>query len=193
MKKTVFFVFLLMLGFSSCQFFNQKPKKQHIKKNQAATKKDENNKKDSIAFSKQEAQNILASFLDLKGKNAQTIVSWKALLTVAKLIKKTKSQDIVTIDVFAEETYQAVLKLAKSKIPKPIDTPLIKSKITLLEVLSEKLARKTLKQKDKKQAVEEATQLAHVFEQFTNAIKFELEEHPNFSKDLEEIKKYSTQ
>ena len=192
MKKHLYFLLFITFSLSSCQFFNQKPKKQHIKPKKTAVKKT-TNKKDTTAFSKEEAQNILSPFLDLKGKNAQTVASWKPLLLVAKLINKTKSQDVVTIDVFAEETYQAVLKLTKSKIPKAIATPMVKSKIALLEVLSEKLARKTLKQQDKKQAVAEAAQLAHAFEQLTKAIKFELEEHPDFSKDLEELKKYEMQ
>ena len=192
MKKTVFILLFLVTTLSGCSFLKKKPEKRNPKVVRNNVKK-QNIKKDSLVFSAIQASSIIKSFIKLKGKNAQLVASWKELIRVAELVKQIDSQDLVTIDVFAEENYQACQKLLKSKTPKALDRPSIKSKITLLEVLSEKLARKTLHQGDKKTALEDAKLIANAFEQLVKNIKYELEEHPDFAKDLEEMNKYADQ
>jgi uncharacterized protein YxeA len=191
LKKTVFILlFLVTTVLSSCSFFNKKPEKRNPKvvRNNV---KNQHTKKDSLSFSSVEASAIIKSFIKLKGKNAQLVASWTELIRVAELVKQIDTQDLVTIDVFAEENYQACQKLLKSKIPKALDKPSIKSKLILLDVLSEKLARKTLPQGGKKTALEDAKLIANAFDQLVKNIKYELEEHPDFAKDLEEMNKYA--
>jgi len=193
LKKTAFILlFLVTTVLSSCSFFNKKPEKRNPKVVRSNVK-NQHTKKDSLAFSAIQASSIIKSFIKLKGENAQLVASWKELIRVAELVKQIDSQDLVTIDVFAEENYQACQELLKSKTPKALDRPSIKSKIILLEVLSEKLARKTLHQGDKKLALEDAKLIANAFEQLVKNIKYELEEHPDFAKDLEEMNKYADQ
>ena len=193
MKKRSFIAFFILTTFlSSCRFFNQKPTKRNTKiVSKEAAKKIV--KKDSLHFSDTQASAIIKSFIALKGNDAQLVASWKELVRVAELVKQIKSQDLVTIDVFAEDNYQASQKLLNSKIPKALDQPSIKSKLVLFEVLSEKLARKTLRQNDKKQALEAAKEIANAFNLLIKNIKYELEERPDFAKDLEEMNKYANE
>ena len=190
MKKLLYI--LIFLTLNSCSFFNKKPQKRNTEK---TTKKNtgKTTKKDSIHFTNQEASAIIASFIKLKGKNAQLVASWKELIQVADLTKQVQSQDLITIDAFAEENYQAILKLKKAKIPKKLAVPSVKSRIALLEVLSEELARKTLAQNDKKQALAASKKIENAFKQLIATIKYELEHHPDFAKDLEEMNKYAEQ
>lgn len=181
----------IVLTLSNCSFFNKKPQKRNVEK--TTKKAQKTTKKDTIHFLDDEASAIIASFIKLKGGNAQLVASWKELIQVADLTKQIQAQDLITIDAFAEENYQAILKLKQSKIPKKLNVTSVKSRMALLEVLSEELARKTLTFNDKKQALAASEKIEKAFKQLIAVIKYELEQHPDFAKDLEEINKYADQ
>lgn len=191
MKKSILHIIYFTLLLSSCSFFNKKPQSRNKKPQN--TVKNKHKQKDTIGFSAIEASNTIKSFVQLQGKNAQLVASWNELIQMAQLVKQIDKQDLVTVDIFAEENYQASRKLLKSKIPKKLDKPTIKSRIVLLEVLSNKLARKTLRFDDKKEALEDTQLIANTFNQLIANIKYELENHPDFAKDLNTINTYTEQ